>query len=687
MTRDYVQKPSEELVELARQAAVRTKNFYLATSIEGGVLSISIWKQLTLLHNGILAKPDGVYWIDRGRKTWRGYWNGPQGPKRSRAMFFNYLCIGLDDDWRYCRDISICMSKEEKDTVRKFFAGGPYLPDTLINTWQEKVMAEKRQESYDRKFSRIDGVMESFPPLPDDWDDWLKDTVFAQSRYIFYRTEGKKSQTYRCEVCGQTGKVEKQFRHNEVSKCPACGARVIAKGWKRQKYIDSSHDVVIYLKNAEGRLCARKFWVKKTMRQKCALLEDIWESAITCNENRREIFGANMVRADAYEMGTHIPTGDYRWLDADSKYDWRSTRIVYDKNLTDMLGDLPQVANVDLLDLFAAGQGIEVKHEKIITNLIGFAQVEYLQKMGLMRMAREAAEMGKDYWLFDKDGQTAEEFLHLDRKHVDMLKKMDGGVNEMHIMQNILRVNGNLDEDSIRWCMSIGADPTHMMTEKTGMSLQRMVNYTRKQLKLTGMKYKDWIQMYEDYLSMAQKRGMDIHDDIVCHNSQMCRFHDMYAADDAQRELAGEIRKKDKRFKKISKDAKKNNEHFGYEKNEYVITSASSAGDIVKEGRRQHHCVAASDNYLKKMSDRETFICFLRKKDNPETPYYTLEVKWNGHVEQAYGAYDRRPDWSKVEKLLRSFSSEIKKRCQEEEARKRTVVGQEAYARLLIAAG
>ena len=87
------------------------------------------------------------------------------------------------------------------------------------------------------------------------------------------------------------------------------------------------------------------------------------------------------------------------------------------------------------------------------------------------------------------------------------------------------------------------------------------------------------------------------------------------------------------------------------------------------------------------MSDRETFICFLRKKDNPETPYYTLEVKWNGHVEQAYGAYDRKPDWSKVEKLLRSFTSEIKKRCQEEEARKRTVVGQEAYARLLIADG
>ncbi|MFQ8778307.1 MAG: PcfJ domain-containing protein [Roseburia sp.] len=88
---------------------------------------------------------------------------------------------------------------------------------------------------------------------------------------------------------------------------------------------------------------------------------------------------------------------------------------------------------------------------------------------------------------------------------------------------------------------------------------------------------------------------------------------------------------------------------------------------MTKEGRRQHHCVGASDQYMAKMASRQTFILFLRKKDDKEVPYYTLEVEWNGKIRQWYGAYDRQPDKEEIQSILNQWTQEIEKRQMEEQ--------------------
>ena len=66
------------------------------------------------------------------------------------------------------------------------------------------------------------------------------------------------------------------------------------------------------------------------------------------------------------------------------------------------------------------------------------------------------------------------------------------------------------------------------------------------------------------------------------------------------------------------------------------------------------------------MNKGETFILFLRRADAPETPYYTLEVEYDGKIRQSYGAYDRKPDWPTVEPILKSFTRQIGKRTEKE---------------------
>lgn len=73
---------------------------------------------------------------------------------------------------------------------------------------------------------------------------------------------------------------------------------------------------------------------------------------------------------------------------------------------------------------------------------------------------------------------------------------------------------------------------------------------------------------------------------------------------------------------------------------------------------------------MKSMDEGKTFILFLRRTEEPETPYYTLEVEYDGKIRQSYGAYDRKPDWENVEPILKAFSKKIQKRTEKENKQK-----------------
>lgn len=77
---------------------------------------------------------------------------------------------------------------------------------------------------------------------------------------------------------------------------------------------------------------------------------------------------------------------------------------------------------------------------------------------------------------------------------------------------------------------------------------------------------------------------------------------------------------------------------------------------------------------MQRMSDRVSWIVFLRHHENPEEPWYTIETDGN-RVIQFYAAYDRQPDKEEVQKLLTEWMKQVRKNKkkvekQEEEERK-----------------
>ena len=166
-----------------------------------------------------------------------------------------------------------------------------------------------------------------------------------------------------------------------------------------------------------------------------------------------------------------------------------------------------------------------------------------------------------------------------------------------------------------------------------------------------------------DYLRMAENEGMDITDDIVRLPKDLKARHD---------ELVERInaRKNEKQLQEARKKYKKKDQEimvhlpetrkYFWENEEYMIIPAGKCEELVREGQQLHHCVGASDLYMDRMAEGKRWILFLRKKEDINTPYYTIEIDMESNkIKQWYSAFDRKPDEEKIQKLLSTFTKQV----------------------------
>lgn len=106
---------------------------------------------------------------------------------------------------------------------------------------------------------------------------------------------------------------------------------------------------------------------------------------------------------------------------------------------------------------------------------------------------------------------------------------------------------------------------------------------------------------------------------------------------------------------------------FEYTGQVYRILVPQKIVDIVKEGRALHHCAGATDRYFDRIKNHETYICFLRKNEAPDEPFYTIEVEPGGTIRQHRGMFDEEPDIELVKPFLREWQKVIRKRMKAED--------------------
>ena len=172
---------------------------------------------------------------------------------------------------------------------------------------------------------------------------------------------------------------------------------------------------------------------------------------------------------------------------------------------------------------------------------------------------------------------------------------------------------------------------------------------------------------------MCEKLHKDTSDAMIYRPRELKRRHDEAVA--AIERLNAQIKADEysKKFGEAEAVLESIKEKFEYEGDSFLIKVPEKIVDIVSEGNYLHHCAGATDRYFDRIKSHETYICFLRKKEEPDIPFYTIEIEPGGTIRQHRGMFDEEPELDKVKPFLKEWQKVIRKRMSEEDHKRAAV--------------
>lgn len=178
---------------------------------------------------------------------------------------------------------------------------------------------------------------------------------------------------------------------------------------------------------------------------------------------------------------------------------------------------------------------------------------------------------------------------------------------------------------------------------------------------------------YVDYIIACDYLRLDFSDTKVTFPKDFMAMHDMYTEvyrQHREEEQKERLRKEGEELNSSLLERAVNQSYIETTlndgKNDYVTILPLCTDDFINEGDKLHHCVGRM-GYNKKMANGEDVIIFLRKKEDIETPYVTIEWKITDkyyHLAQIYADHDSNPPEevrTMVLNLLDNINNRIRK--------------------------
>lgn len=116
---------------------------------------------------------------------------------------------------------------------------------------------------------------------------------------------------------------------------------------------------------------------------------------------------------------------------------------------------------------------------------------------------------------------------------------------------------------------------------------------------------------------------------VACSANELPRLHDTFVQllntqqTERLREQMTRQAEQNKKMAKIYAKRIETRQEFEYEDDKYVVRLPKDQSEIVREGMELHHCVGG---YADSHEKGESTIMLLRKKSEPDKPFYTIEI-------------------------------------------------------------
>ena len=263
-----------------------------------------------------------------------------------------------------------------------------------------------------------------------------------------------------------------------------------------------------------------------------------------------------------------------------------------------------------------------------------------LYRIGMEKVAKDILENCYSPITPDLPGPLHKK-LGISKEALGWVKENNWGMEEINLLATIGEKTTKKD---FLWILQNQLAAKHVAYLRKLVSFQKMENYLSKQVKKgipNGIQYgsysiKDGAQQWSDYLQMCENLGYDIKQDRILFPKNLRDEHDKVVQLTRVR-IDPEI---DRKIQKIYPTLDLN---YSYTDGAYLIRPPKDFQEFIDEGVSLLHCVCTNQYYIKHV-EGSNLIFFVRKNDNPDEPFCTVEYDVEKcKVLQLYGFRDRKP--------------------------------------------
>ncbi len=586
-----------------------------------------------------------ITYIDAAKEEWITYITAEQ--KWSRATLEYYF--------GWTRTLVI---HPERVEAYGAFTGGYDHPLEPVARWQMDINGKKLKKRQEKKDDETNRLMEQAEPLTEEFLRWHEETAMKDSRYLIYERSGKNMFRAYCTHCrGVMDVPATECKDGRKWKCPRCGSRLRKRSSGTAKRLEDTMWTE-YVQAIEEGLMIRFIRMTKIYRGQTEPERIVSEPLrIVIARGKEPVWYEKRESHTTYKSSAQYQKNQGELCVHGYNYPEKMRfRGIYRKGLRK---ELKKACPYHEFTKWLERRGGKLEKYSVYNYFAAYSSVpliESLEKTGKGKLVdeivkeMEKGQSGKRWKWIDRKAETVSGMLGITRSQYRMLK--DPGIKEIKACR-VLNGHGiEVDGITLRRIVKYVRDyeiKENMEKILEYMSLQKFLKYTE------GKDKYEFTFNYFDYIRMGERLGYDFKNDFVLFPKDIKEAHDeavdMLNEGKLKKELAAAA-EKDAGIRKMEKKIRKK---FTFEDDEYIIRPAKTNQEIVKEGHVQHICVG-NGTYREKMEQGKSYILFLRHRDSPDTPFYTVEITPDYEIIQRRGKYNKtKEEKESVDRFLKKF--------------------------------
>lgn len=668
-----------KLVEQTEPRKTRKKGKIVTAQAAGEILILNIFQDRKLLARYCMDSRSYEY---AALDMAAGGWNG-----RKFEGIFDGKKLDYYSGYLYEREVTFDR-QEDRELISTMLKKESWRNDViqLLDSREREYSSDARERKEFRRRDRVKAVMAKVPEIPRGIEDWIARQAAGDQAYFFF---DKEKAAWSCTACRKQIPEKKlkrsdggRVRHGDNAVCPECGRTCQAvRRTDREKIL--THFCLIQPMDDEMGV-ARHFDVEiswdaggRHVRLSEAMRITLFKPKCRRYEKLRcDIYYSQTDRSWDFE-NPHYTEGNFDNR-GNSMNRSTSAGYLYDGGIREALKNTSYEQWTRVFEQMAAA-GVCAQYNRLMASRDELfpGLIEMLFKGRFYRLLREESEKIY-YWNGEYDGTMQLEnriekaFGIQDRQKINRIRELDGGSLMVKWMRWSEQENSRLSDRVILWLDENKLEPKEMQVLLRQMSPEKAMNYIERQRQESykGKRVKGVVSQYEDYISMCERLKKDTADEMIYRPRELRRRHDEAVREIEKREAEITADEYAARFPGVEEVMQEIREKYEYASDKYIVTVPRRCVDIVLEGRALHHCAGSSDRYFDRIKQHETYICFLRRAEEPDKPYYTIEVEPGGTIRQHRGYLDEEPEIEEIRPFLREWQQVLKRRMNDEDRKR-----------------